>query len=123
MIKRALLLITPLMLMLTLSTVELYSQQSKIASNKGKSGYPKIVLYSVSWCPHCKAAKEYFTRKNIPFINKDVQLDSNAMEEVTGKYKSDGVPVIVIGDDQEILKGFSIEKFNDALAKVKSGKK
>ena len=123
MIKKALFIIAPIMLMLTFSTAELNSQQSKIASNKGKSGYPKIVLYSVSWCPHCKAAKEYFTKKNIPFINKDVQIDSKAMEEVTEKYKSDGVPVIVIGNDQEILKGFSVEKFNDALEKVKSGKK
>jgi glutaredoxin 3 len=123
MIKRTLSIIAPLMFIITLSTVQLYSQQSKISTNKTKNDYPKIVLYSVSWCPHCKAAKEYFTRKNIPFINKDVQLDSSAMEEVTGKYKSDGVPVIVIGDDQEIIKGFSVEKFNEALAKVKSNKK
>ena len=38
--------------------------------------YPKIVLFSTSWCPHCKAAKEYFTHNDIPFINRDVELDS-----------------------------------------------
>lgn len=77
--------------------------------------YPKILLYSTSWCPHCKAAKEYFTRKEIPFINRDVELDSDAMALLTGKYKSQGVPVIVIGDDAQVLKGFDEARFEKAL--------
>ncbi|KAF0215906.1 MAG: YruB family glutaredoxin-like [Geobacteraceae bacterium] len=77
--------------------------------------YPKVVLYSTSWCPHCKEAKEYFTRNSIPFINKDVEIDSAAMDELTNKYKSQGVPVIVIGDDKVILKGFNKEKFEKAV--------
>ncbi|HEY5974490.1 MAG TPA: glutaredoxin domain-containing protein [Geobacteraceae bacterium] len=80
-----------------------------------KQQYPKIVLYSVSWCPHCKEAKEYFTHNNIPFINKDVEVDEAAMTELTKKYKSQGVPVIVIGDDKVIIKGFSEERFKQAL--------
>lgn len=81
--------------------------------------YPKIVLYSVSWCPHCKEAKEYFTSNNIPFINRDVELDEAAMTDLTKKYKSQGVPVIVIGDDKIILKGFSREKFEKSLLEMK----
>ena len=81
--------------------------------------YPKIVLYSTSWCPHCKAAKEYFTRNNIPFINRDVELDSDAMDLVTGKYKSQGVPIVVIGDDAVVLKGFDEKRFEKAVEKYK----
>ena len=81
--------------------------------------YPKIVLYSTSWCPHCKAAKEYFTRNNIPFINRDVEIDSYAMALLTGKYKSQGVPVIVIGDDAAVLKGFDETRFEKTLGKYK----
>ena len=81
--------------------------------------YPKIVLFSTSWCPHCKAAKEYFTRNNIPFINRDVELDNDAMTVLTGKYKSQGVPVIIIGDDGVVLKGFSEARFEKALEKFK----
>lgn len=80
--------------------------------------YPKIVLYSVSWCPHCKQAKEYFTKNNIPFINRDVELDSAAMHDLTQKYKSQGVPVIVIGDDKVILKGFDEQKFLKAIREL-----
>lgn len=79
--------------------------------------YPKIVLFSTSWCPHCKAAKEYFTRKNIPFINRDVEIDSDAMDLLTGKYKSLGVPVIVIGNDAEVIKGFDQARFEKMLEK------
>lgn len=81
--------------------------------------YPKVVLFSTSWCPHCKAAKEYFTRNNIPFINRDVELDNDAMYLLTKKYKSQGVPVIVIGEDAVVLKGFSESRFEQAVEKYK----
>ena len=84
--------------------------------------YPMIVLYSTSWCPHCRAVKEYFTRENIPFINRDVELDSAAMQDLTGKYKSQAVPVIVIGNDQKILKGFDEKTFEKALDEVRHKK-
>lgn len=86
------------------------------------ASYPKIVLYSVAWCPHCKEAKEYFTRNNIAFINRDVELDAAAMTDLTVKYKSQGVPVIVIGDDDKVLKGFDREKFEKAVTEVEKKK-
>ncbi len=88
-----------------------------------KLQYPKIVLYSVSWCPHCREAKEYFTSHNIPFINKDVELDTVAMDELTNKYKSQGVPVIVLGNDQKVLKGFDEQRFRKAVEEVRGKKK
>jgi glutaredoxin 3 len=95
-------------------------QQSPIVPQAASSRkYPKIVLYSTSWCPHCKAAKEYFTRNNIPFINRDVEIDSDAMDLVTGKYKSQGVPIVVLGDDAVVLKGFDEKRFEKAVEKLK----
>jgi glutaredoxin-like YruB-family protein len=94
------------------------SPVSPKASSK-QTKYPKIVLYSTSWCPHCKEAKEYFTRNNIPFINRDVEIDPDAMTVLTGKYKSQGVPVIVLGDDAVVLKGFSEARFEKAVEKAK----
>ena len=86
--------------------------------------YPRIVAYTVSWCPHCRAAKEYLTRNNIPFINKDVEVDDKAMQELTGTYKSQGVPVIVIGTgkDEIVLKGFTPASFEESLKKAQSRK-
>ena len=84
--------------------------------------YPQIVAYTVSWCPHCRAAKEYLTSNNIPFINRDVEVDEKAMEELTGKYNSQGVPVIVIGTgkNEVVLKGFTPELFEESLKKARS---
>jgi glutaredoxin-like YruB-family protein len=80
--------------------------------------YPRIVLYSVSWCPHCKEAKEYLTSHNIPYLNKDVEMDDNAMQELTSKYKSTGVPVIVIGNDEKVIKGFDKGYFEKVLKEM-----
>jgi glutaredoxin-like YruB-family protein len=80
--------------------------------------FPRIVIYSVAWCPHCKEAKEYLTKNNIPFINRDVELDSVAMEELTQKYKSTGVPVIVFGNDDKVLRGFNRDQFEKALKEL-----
>jgi glutaredoxin 3 len=83
------------------------------------SKYPQIVLFSVSWCHHCKQTKEYFTKNHIPFMNRDVELDNEAMNLLTNKYKSDMVPIIVIGNDDVILKGFEQDKFEKAIEEYK----
>jgi glutaredoxin-like YruB-family protein len=82
--------------------------------------YPQIVLYSVAWCPHCRETKEYLTKNDIPYINRDVEIDSKAMEDLTIKYNSTGVPVIVFGKgkDEVIMKGFTPELFQEMLQKV-----
>jgi glutaredoxin-like YruB-family protein len=104
---------------LTVFTAPLAAQQTTLTpATVKKSAYPKIVIYTVAWCPHCKQLKEYLTSNNIPFMNKDVEVDAAAMEELTTKYKSTGVPVVVFGKDQEILKGFTPENFEKAVAKV-----
>lgn len=83
--------------------------------------YPQIVLYSVAWCPHCRDAKEYLTKNNIPFINRDVEVDARAMEDLTIKYNSTGVPVIIFGkgENEIIMKGFSPERFQEIMQKAR----
>jgi len=102
------------------------SHQSTLnpAKSQAAKSYPQIVLYSVVWCPHCKEAKEYFTRSNIPFINRDVEVDEKAMEELSLKYNSQGVPVIVIGtgSNEVVVKGFTPELFQDSLKKAQAKK-
>lgn len=99
------------------------AQQSALNPVKAEAAkqYPRIVLFSTSWCPHCREAKEYMTKNNIPFINRDVEVDDGAMEDLTKKYKSAGVPVIVFGKDSDeiIIKGFSPGLFQETLRKAR----
>ncbi len=83
--------------------------------------YPRIVLYSVAWCPHCRETKEYLTKNDIPFINRDVEVDTKAMEDLTIKYNSTGVPVIIFGTgkDEIVMKGFTPARFQDTLQKAR----
>ena len=84
--------------------------------------YPKIVLFSTSWCPHCKMAKEYLVRNKIPFINRDVDEDREALDLLMDKYKSQSVPFFVFGEDAEVMNGFTEERFQKALEKARSKK-
>jgi len=83
------------------------------------AAYPKIVLYTTSWCSHCKEAKEYLASRKIPFTNLDVEEDISAWEDFSEKYQAKSVPLIVIGNDQVILKGFKRETFEKALRELK----
>lgn len=91
------------------------SPSASTATTVQSSAYPKIVLYTTSWCPHCKEAKEYLTSRKIPFTNLDVEEDISAWEDFSEKYQAKSVPLIVIGNDQAILKGFKRETFEKAL--------
>ena len=110
---------------LTCSAAE-QGRQSALNPAKAEASrkFPQIVLYSVAWCPHCKETKDYFTKNNIPFINRDVEVDGKAMEELTGKYNSTGVPVLVLGSgkDEIVLKGFTPELFQESLKKAQKNK-
>ncbi|GCF86483.1 hypothetical protein GSbR_30830 [Geobacter sp. SVR] len=122
--KKFVLLVVPAMMLIAGSTLSIAQEpgQSRLDPAKAEASrkYPRITLYSVAWCPHCREAKEYFTKNNIPFVNRDVEQDAGAMAELTGKYKSQGVPVIVIGSgkDEVVVKGFNPESFQESLRKA-----
>jgi thioredoxin reductase (NADPH) len=39
----------------------------------------QIVVYSTVWCSDCKRAKKFFGEQRIPYINIDIEHDTNAM--------------------------------------------
>lgn len=110
-----------LVLIASLSNAAEGANQSTLIPAKAAAAkkYPQITLYSVAWCPHCREAKEYLTRNDMPFINRDVEIDASAMDDLTIKYHSTGVPVIVFGkgNDEVVMKGFTPELFRETLKK------
>ena len=65
----------------------------------------KVVIYSTPTCPYCKRAKDYLSRKGIPFVDRNVAVDRDAAKEMIQKSGQMGVPVITI--DNEIMVGFN----------------
>ncbi|HET6279698.1 MAG TPA: glutaredoxin domain-containing protein [Polyangia bacterium] len=65
----------------------------------GVQGTPVVTLYGTSWCGACKTARRYFTEKNVPFADKDIERDPAAAQELAEKaakmgVRADRVPMI-----------------------------
>ena len=66
----------------------------------------KVAIYSTPTCPYCKRAKDYLSRKGIPYTDINVAEDREKAKEMIQKSGQMGVPVISI-DDNEIVVGFN----------------
>jgi len=64
----------------------------------------KVVIYSTPTCPYCKRAKDYLSRKGIPYTDINVAQDREKAKEMIQKSGQMGVPVITI--DDEVVVGF-----------------
>ena len=65
----------------------------------------KVAIYSTPTCPYCKRAKDYLSRKGIPYTDINVAQDREKAKEMIQKSGQMGVPVITI--DNEIVVGFN----------------
>lgn len=77
----------------------------------------QVIVYSTSWCAFCKAAKQYFTSKSVPFKEIDVEEDIAAGQQIVEETGQMGVPVIRIGS--HVIVGFDRPKIDAALADLK----
>ena len=68
----------------------------------------RVVLYSMSACPHCDTAKRYLEQQNIKFRLVNVKTPAGQKELSRSGYRA--VPVLKIGE--EFMNGFSVKQFN-----------
>jgi glutaredoxin 3 len=64
-----------------------------------------IVLYSASWCPHCKSAKRWLDDNGYAYTQHDIEDDAGAAREHRARNPKGSVPTLVIGDAVQV--GFS----------------
>ena len=76
-----------------------------------------VTVYSATWCAFCHAAKDYFDKLGVDYIEKDVEKDPKNGQEAVEKSKQMGIPVIDI--DGEIIVGFDKARIDAALASHK----
>jgi len=79
---------------------------------------PKIKVYALSTCVHCKHAKEYFEENEIPFecVHVDFLYGEPRTEMMSTIRKLNpalSFPTIIIGD--KVIVGFRREEIETAL--------
>lgn len=72
-----------------------------------------VTIYTTTHCPFCKMAKEFFSRNNVKYNEKNVEDDQTAADEMIKKSDQMGVPVIDI--DGKIIVGFDKKEIEKAL--------
>ncbi|MGC9336321.1 MAG: Uxx-star family glutaredoxin-like (seleno)protein [Anaerolineae bacterium] len=77
----------------------------------------KVVVYSTPTCAYCYQAKEFFARRGIPFVEKNVAADRKAAMEMVRISGQQGVPVIVV--DGEVVIGFNQPRLRQLLERAK----
>lgn len=82
-----------------------------------------VTMYRTSWCGVCRAAAAYFRKNDIAFVEKDVEQDPGASEEMLKKARSvgrkpSGVPVIDFHGN--LLFGFDQRELDRLVLKHKS---
>ena len=74
------------------------------------------IIYSTDWCGYCKMAKQYLDQKGVEYVEKNIEQDKAAHDELMAKIDNDfrGVPVIDIGG--KIILGFDRPGIDAALS-------
>jgi glutaredoxin len=80
----------------------------------------KVRLYTLSTCPWCRKAKQYFTKNKIPFENIDYDLateeEQEAIMDQMDEYGGTGeFPFAIIGKDS--VCGFDPDEYARLLGK------
>lgn len=62
-------------------------------------GEKLVVVYTTSWCGVCKRAKAFLRSSNVPFVERDIEKDPGAEDELRSKalaagIRPQGVPVL-----------------------------
>lgn len=81
----------------------------------------KVVMFSTSWCPSCRHARQFFAEKQVKFVDLDVENDPRAAERMVAIQRAQGmqvgsVPLIVVGN--RAYQGFSRLQLEGALAQL-----
>lgn len=72
-----------------------------------------VIIYSADWCAFCHAAKDYFDKLGVKYIEKNIEEDRTFAQEAVDKSHQMGIPVIDINGT--IIVGFDRPKIDDAL--------
>ena len=82
-------------------------------------GPAQVIVYGASWCSACHQAAAYLTRRHVAFVEKDIEQDAAAAQEMREKARRAGVAtgsIPILDVRGHVMVGFSPEAIDRALA-------
>jgi mycoredoxin len=73
----------------------------------------QVIVYGTAWCKYCEKTREYFSEKNVLFVELDIEK-SGAAKQQYEKLAGGGVPMVLIGNRR--ISGFLPSEFESALS-------
>lgn len=71
----------------------LAQRSERIGYRPGFEHEPAVVIYGAAWCDACHIAADYLTRRGIPHVDKDIELDDAVRAEMLKTMVSAGLKV------------------------------
>lgn len=93
-------------------------EASLVSREPANSASADVIVYGASWCGACQQAKQYFTQKGVPFIEKDIEKEPAARSEMLAKAKDQGVNasgIPVIDVRGRLVGGFNPQRIDQLL--------
>jgi glutaredoxin len=90
----------------------------KAAPEPAVAASSDVILYGASWCGACRQARGYLESKGVPFVEKDIEKEAGARQEMMAKAQAQGVRtsgIPVIDVKGTLLAGFDPRAIDRAL--------
>jgi glutaredoxin len=82
------------------------------------AGQANVIIYGAEWCGACHEAQAYLRSRGIAFIDRDIEHDAGAREEMQRAASAAGVPtssIPIIDFRGTIIRGFDREAIDRAI--------
>ena len=86
-----------------------------VASPAVAENRPEVKMYATSWCPYCAKARAYFARRNIAYVEVDIEKSKEGRAEYE-RLGARGIPVIFVGPQR--MNGFSEARLSQLLSEA-----
>ena len=93
----------------------------KPRTTASQTGDGEVILYKTAWCGYCTKAAEYLRLKGVPFIERDLEREPDARQDMMARARRvgfpasrlQGVPILYIKGT--MLTGFNRDAIDAAL--------
>ena len=76
------------------------SPNAPIPATPQKKAMPKVTIYTTSWCPACKAAKQWLGQNKVPYQEFDIETSTENHDRYLEAGSSGKIPFIVVGKNK-----------------------